>query len=136
MTCMIAKDKQFAFEFIRIVDMIGTGDKDMLHLRFNRKRGSANTFCIYRNFPVSKNFQSEFLRTAVKDLAALFTQADIRWKKQHPHSISAVSRKMYAKLYALIEEKFMGYLNHYAGPVARIAFTSAGTAVFHIFENG
>jgi hypothetical protein len=42
---------------------------------------------------------------------------------------------MNAKPDAFVKEKFVGHLDHDAGAIAGVGFTTARTTVFHVFEH-
>ncbi len=114
--------------------MIGTGNENLFHFRFNRKCGWADTFGINRHFAVSQNFKAEFFSSTVENIAAFFSQPDVLGKEHNAYTILSKRRKMNAQFDTFIKEKFMGHLDHNAGAIAGIVFAATGTAVLHVFQ--
>ena len=115
--------------------MIGTGNKYLFDIRFNGKGSRSDSFRIYRNFTVTQHFKTQFFCGAVENIAAFFLEHDISWEEDHSNTIFAIGRQVKTKPDAFIKKEFMRGLDHDSGTVTGIAFATAGTPVFHVFQD-
>ena len=115
--------------------MIGAGDKNLFHFRFDGQCSGADAIGIDGHFAIAKDFKAEFFGTAGEDVAAFFLEADIAGEEEHTDAVLAEGGQMDAEAYAFIEEELMGSLDHDAGTVTGVVLTAAGAAVFHVFED-
>src|SRR5687768_8647452 len=98
MTGIVAQYKQSAFKIIGVVDMIRTGDEHLFHFGFYTECGSADIVGVDRHFAISQNFEAQFFRGAVKNIAAFFPQPDFGGEKYYTHTVSTERRKVCAQL--------------------------------------
>ena len=115
--------------------MVGTGDEDLFHLRFDGKGGRSDAIGINGDLAVAEDLETEFFGAAGEDIAAFFFEANVAWEEEHADAVLAVGGQVDAEAYAFVEEEFVWCLDHDAGAVAGVVLTTAGSAVFHVLKD-
>jgi hypothetical protein len=133
---VVAEEEQFTFEIIGLFDMIGAGDEDLFHFRFYGEGRGADPIGIGGYFAVAEDLQAQFFGGAGEDVAAFFLETDLPGEEEHADAVFAIGGEMDTQADAFVEEKFVRYLDHDAGAVAGIGFATAGSAMFHVLQDG
>jgi hypothetical protein len=133
---IVPQYKEFAFKHQGVRHVIRAGDENLFHFRFYGKGRGADAGRVYGNLAPGEDLHSQFLGSTDKNVPALFPQLQFLREEDHTHGILAIGRQMYSQLQALLEEEFMGNLDLDTGTVACVGFTTTGSAMFHILQDG